>query len=338
MNTPMPPHRGSQPAEAGIQSSQYKIHKPPVAPRLSFVLAAYNEGPNIEPMNTRLVAAGESLGDAFEILWVDDGSTDGTVAALDALTARDPRVRALHFSRNFGHMAALTAGLEAARATGAVICLDADGQHPPELIPHLVERWRAGADVVQTVRRATADGGAFKAITSAAFYGLLNRMSDLDLPAGAADFRLLDRQAVDALNSLPERQRFVRGLVRWIGFRQELVPYDAPPRLAGKTKYSARKMVLFALNGITSFSVRPLRLIFGLGVAVLLLAGLYALYVLFQVVHGGYLVPGWTSLILLALFLGGVQLLTLGVVSEYVGRIYEEAKGRPVYIVRKPRG
>lgn len=320
---------------AGTPSdSEVGVHE---AVRLSFIVPACNEVMNVEPLLRRLIAVGESLGGAFEILWINDGSTDGTAEVLDAMAAADARVRVLHLSRNFGHMAALSAGLEAARADGAVVCLDADGQHPPELIPELVNRWKAGADIVQTVRRSTADETSFKRITSRMFYSLLNRMSDLDLPEGAADFRLLDRQVVDALNSLPERQRFLRGLVRWIGFRQELLPYDAPPRMGGTTKYSTRKMLMFALSGITSFSIRPLRMIFGLGLLVLFLAFVYALYVLWEFVTGGHLVPGWASLMLVVLFLGGIQLLTLGVASEYLGRVYEESKHRPIYVVREKR-
>lgn len=307
-------------------------------PEFSFVLPAFNEVENLALLLPRLVAAGEACGGCFEILWVNDGSTDGTEEALEAMASTDRRVRPVHLSRNFGHMAALTAGMEAARATGALVCLDSDGQHPPELIPELVERWREGVDIVQTVRKATAGETAVKKFTSKLFYGMMRHLADFDMPEGAADFRLLDRQVVDALNGLPERSRFLRGLVQWVGFRLETFEYVAPGRLAGVTKYSMRRMALFALSGITSFSVQPLRVSFGLGLGVLALAGLYGTYTLAAYFAGWPLERGWTSLLLTTLFLGGVQLITLGVASEYLGRIYEECKSRPVYITRRPRG
>lgn len=307
-------------------------------PRFTFVLPAFNEAMNLEPMAERLLAIGQQLGGGFEIVWVNDGSRDGTAEKLDALAAEHPEIRPLHFSRNFGHMPALTAGLEHARATGAIISLDSDGQHPPELIPEMVRRWEAGADIVQTIRRSTGDETFFKKTTSRMFYAFLNRLSSLELPAGAADFRLLDRQAADALIGLPERVRFMRGLVHWVGFQLDTLPYDAPPRMGGSSKYRLSHMLKFALSGIVSFSVRPLRMIFGLGVIALILTFLYGIYVAVKLIGGGYLVPGWASLMLVMMFLGSVQLITLGVLSEYVGRIYDETKHRPIYLVRKPRG
>jgi dolichol-phosphate mannosyltransferase len=307
-------------------------------PALSLVLPACNEAANVAPLHERLVRAVEAAGlaDAAEFIWVDDGSTDATAERVMALASGDPRVRLVRFSRNFGHMAALTAGLDAARATGAIVMLDADGQHPPELIPDLLARWRAGADIVQAVRRATAGEPTLKRVTSRGFYRLLNHLGEVRLPEGASDFRLLDRQVADALRALPERHRFVRGLVHWVGFRMETVEYDAPARLAGQTKYNPAKMLLFALDGITSFSVKPLRLAFGLGAGILVLALIYGLYVI-AAWAAGKVVPGWTSLLLVVLVMGSIQLLTLGVVGEYVGRIYDEVKRRPIYIVRKPR-
>lgn len=306
-------------------------------PEFTFVLPAHNEAMNLEPMLTRLLAAGKAIGGSFEIVWVNDGSTDDTEQELQRIASQHSQVHVLHLSRNFGHMAALTAGLEFAHATKAVISLDSDGQHPPELIPELVRRWREGADIVQTIRKQTEDEGRIKRCSSRVFYLLINRMAEINLPAGSADFRLLDRQAVDALNMLPERVRFFRGLVQWIGFRIVTFPYEAPARMGGQTKYSIKKMMLFALSGITSFSVRPLRMTFLLGFVVLVLAMFYAVYVLIAYFTYGHLMTGWTSLLLTTLFLGGIQLLTLGVASEYLGRIYEEAKHRPIYILRKPR-
>jgi dolichol-phosphate mannosyltransferase len=215
--------------------------------------------------------------------------------------------------------------------------MDSDGQHPPEMIPALVQKWREGADIVQTVRRATEGETLFKRVTSSAFYGILNRLSDLELPEGAADFRLLDRQVVDALNQLPERNRFLRGLVYWVGFRLVTVEYEAERRMSGVTKYNARKMMSFALNGITAFSSKPLRLSLFLGLGILAAAACYAVYILGCYLADIPLVPGWTSLLLATLLLSGIQLLMLGVVSEYLGRLLTEAKGRPIYIRRRPR-
>ena len=305
-------------------------------PVLSFVLPAFNESASLEPLRDRLIEVAERLGEPFEIVWVNDGSTDGTEALLDSMAATDPRIRPLHFSRNFGHMAALTAGFEHARATGAVISLDSDGQHPPELIPQMVERWRRGADIVQAVREGAA-GSFAKRWTSRLFYPVMNLLTELEIPGGAADFRLLDRQAVDALNGLPERERFIRGLIHWVGFRREQIPCREEARIAGKTKYGIGRMIAFALGGITSFSVRPLRLSFLLGLLVILAAAVYAVYILWCYVRGIPLVPGWTSMLLVVLTLSGVQLLTLGIASEFVARLYVEQKQRPIYILRKKR-
>ena len=306
-------------------------------PVFSFVLPTYNEDMNVAVISGRLVKAGEQLGRSFEIVFVDDGSTDDTGAILDEMARSDARIRVVHFSRNFGHMAALTAGLETAEATGAVICLDADGQHPPELIPEIVAKWDAGADIVQTIRAQTADATLVKRVTSRFFYRFLNQLADLDLPEGAADFRLMDRQAVDAINSLPERIRFVRGLVYWVGFRKELFPYESPARLGGVTKYNLLKMARFALAGITSFSYRPLRVSFFLGTLITMAASVYAAYILICFAAGKALEPGWTSMLLVVLSLGGIQLLALGITSEYLARLYIEIKQRPVYVVRKNR-
>lgn len=310
----------------------------PVAfPVFSFVVPAFDEEQNVDTLTERLLRVGERLGKPFEIVWVDDGSADGTGPKLDGLAARDRRVRVLHLTRNFGHMAALTAGLEAAAGTGAVVCLDADGQHPPELIAAMVARWEAGADIVQSVRVHTAGETAVKRRTSRGFYRLMNALADIDLPEGSSEFRLMDRQVVDALNSLPEHDRFLRGLVHWIGFRRDYLCFEAPRRLAGETKYGFFKMVHLAGKGITSFSVRPLRISFLLASLVLAVAAVYAAYVLVCWFGGKPIAPGWTSLILLILLLGGAQLLVIGIASEYLARIFIEQKRRPVYLVRKKR-
>ena len=309
-----------------------------VSPRISIVLPAFNEAENIIPLTKRLCDTLAAMAVPFEILWVDDGSTDDTQAVLDTLCAQDDRIRALHFSRNFGHMAALCAGLEGAKATGAVVTMDADGQHPPELIPDLVAHWEAGADIVQTLRDPATQEGFLKQQTSKGFYRVLSLLADIDLPAGAADFRLMDRQAVDALNGLPERVRFVRGLVQWVGFECAYLHYASAPRLAGETKYNYWKMLSFALSGITSFSIRPLRLSFLMGLIVIALAGCYSVFVLWAKYAGLALTPGWASTLLVIMLIGGAQLFAIGIASEYLARTYMEQKQRPVYLLKKPRG
>lgn len=303
---------------------------------LSVILPVYNEDEIIGALARRLTQVLDALGLPYEILWVDDGSRDDTAARLDALAASDQRHRVLHFSRNFGHMAALTAGLEGARASGAVVCMDSDGQHPPELLPDLVRCWQDGADIVQTIRRASSET-VVKRVSSSAFYRVLNVLGEINVPEGAADFRLLDRQVVDALNNLPERVRFVRGLVQWVGFEKVYLDYQAPPRLAGTTKYSPLKMLQLAFGGITSFSVRPLRLAFLLSSLVIVVALGYAVFVLAAYLLGVELTPGWASTLLVMLLLGAAQLFAIGVASEYIARMFMEQKRRPIYILRKNR-
>lgn len=306
-------------------------------PVFSFVLPAYNERPNLEHMTRRLVEVGEGLGKPFEILWVNDGSTDGTDEALDELAEADGRIRAIHFTRNFGHMAALTAGLEGARATGAVICMDADGQHPPELIPEMVKRWRDGHEIVQTVKTKMGGETALQRGAKKLFIQIMKRLAEVELPEGAADFRLLDREAVDAINGLPERVRFVRGLVCWVGFRTETIEFEAPDRHAGERKYTLWSLFLLAINGITSFSTRPLRISLALGFAMTSLAFLYATFVLGAFFLGVELEPrGWSSTLVTIVGIGGMQLVALGIVSEYLARLYTEVKNRPVYLARRP--
>ena len=309
------------------------------APVFSFVLPVFNEEMNVDALTQRLCDMGENLGETFEIVWVNDGSTDGTDAALEKLAEADPRVRPIHLSRNFGHMAALTAGLECAHATGAVVCLDGDGQHPPEVIPELVARWKSGADIVQTVKDSTGGETAVERLGKRIFCAFLKYFGELDLPQGAADFRLMSREVVDALNGLPEHVRFVRGLVYWVGYEKDIVRFEAPARIGGETKYSLRKLASMALNGITSFSTRPLRLSFLLGALVTLLGFTYAAYILWCHFTGVEVPKGWPSTLLTVLFLGGIQLMTIGILSEYLARLYTEVKQRPVYLVRKrPKG
>lgn len=328
-------YRGDGAARLAQRTNKAFMEHP--RPTFSIVLPACNEANNIGPVTARVCAALGPLERSFEIIWVDDGSTDDSPEVLERLQRVDDRVRVLQFSRNFGHMAALCAGMEAARATGAVITMDADGQHPPELLPAMIAAWDGGADIVQTLREPSSQEGFVKQQTSVWFYRVLSLLADIDLPVGAADFRLMDRQAVDALNGLPERVRFVRGLVHWVGFRCEYLPFASEPRLSGETKYSMLKMMGLALSGLTSFSVRPLRLSFLLGLIVIALAGCYSAFVLYAWWAGLALTPGWASILLVMMLLGGAQLFAIGIASEYLARTYMEQKQRPVYILRKPR-
>ena len=266
------------------------------------------------------------------ILFVDDGSRDGTAARIAELRRSGAPIRSIHFTRTFGHQAALAAGLWFARGD-AVITMDGDLQHPPELLPRLIDAWRAGADVVHTVRRPMAPGIDAKERASRLFYRLLSRLSPTPIVAAGADFRLLDRRVVDALNALPEHFVFVRGLVPWLGFSEASVPYEVEERFGGRSKYRLRSMIRLALDGIVSFSVVPLRLIGGLGALTAAFGVLFGVFALVAHVTGHVRASGWTSLVVLVLVFGGVQLLSLGLVSEYVGRIYEEVKRRPRYVI-----
>jgi len=301
------------------------------APELTVVVPAFNEQESILPMYERLVAALEPHVAGLEVLFVDDGSRDDTWQRISELAARDPRVRGIRFARNFGHQAALTAGVDAASGR-AVVIIDADLQDPPEVIPDMIARWREGYEVVYGQREQREGETAFKKATAAAFYRLLRRITNVEIPVDTGDFRLMGPRAVAAFRSLPERNRFIRGLVSWIGFPQIAVRYRRHARQAGETKYPLRRMVRFALDGITSFSFLPLRLATWLGFAVSLLSFLYIMVVIVLKVLGINW-PGYTSMMASILFLGGVQLVMIGVLGEYVARIFDEVKRRPLYLV-----
>ena len=300
---------------------------------LSVVAPIYNEEELVEAFVHRTCAAVADY--AFELVLVNDGSADSTPELLDRLAASDPRVRVIHLSRNFGHQAALTAGLEHA-AGDVVAMIDADLQDPPELIPRMVEQWEHGSDVVYAVRRQREGETAFKLATASWFYRLFDKLAQVDLEPNSGDFRLLDRRALDALLSMTERSRFLRGMTVWVGFAQTAVPYERDARTAGETKYTLRKMLRFSLDAIASFSHLPLQLATYAG---LLSAGVA--FVAIPVVLGlritdSYL-PGFGTITILILLIGGIQLIALGVIGEYVGRIYDEVKHRPLYIVREER-
>jgi len=300
-------------------------------PELSVVVPAYNEEASIVALYERLVACLTPVVAGLEILFVDDGSVDATWARIAELAARDPRVRGLRFARNFGHQAALTAGVDAVRGR-AVAIIDADLQDPPEVIVEMVERWREGYEVVYGQRQEREGETAFKRATAALFYRLLRRITSVDIPVDTGDFRLMGPRAVAAFRALPERNRFIRGLVSWIGFPQVAVRYRRHARHAGETKYPLKKMLRFALDGITSFSFLPLRLATWLGFAVSLLAFLYiAVVVLLKLLHVSWL--GYTSIMASILFIGGVQLIMIGILGEYLARVFDEVKRRPLYLV-----
>jgi polyisoprenyl-phosphate glycosyltransferase len=306
-------------------------------PVLSVVVPLFNEEGNVAPLLERLGAIVERLpgSPSYEIILVNDGSTDATIDAIRAEMARRPHVVLVNLSRNFGHQLAATAGIEIA-AGDAVVLMDGDLQDPPELIESFLERWRDGYDVVYAVRRTRKGESRFKLFTASLFYRTIKRLTKVSIPVDTGDFRLMSRRVVEALRRSPERHRFLRGMVSWVGFKQTGVNYDRDERLSGTTKYPLPKMVRFAIDGITSFSDIPLRFASYFGFIVSAIAFVYALvvlgYKLFSLNPPGY-TPGWASTICAVLFLGGVQLMSLGILGEYIGRVYDEVKGRPLYLI-----
>lgn len=307
-------------------------------PTLSIVVPCFNEEAVINETHRRLCALRDALGDAsLELVYVDDGSRDGTLAALRALAAADPAVRVVAFARNFGHQIAVTAGIDAARGDALVI-IDADLQDPPEVIPEMLAKWREGYDVVYGTRLDRPGESWFKLVTARAFYRLLNQVSDVPIPLDTGDFRLISRRVAETLRAMPERDRFVRGMVSWVGFRQFALPYRRAARFAGETKYPLRKMFRFATDGILSFSSTPLQLSVALGLLSAALALVGIVYALVLRVFTDIWVEGWTALMIAVLFIGGVQLISVGILGAYVGRIYNEIKRRPLYVVQERIG
>ncbi len=308
-----------------------------IHPLLSVVVPCADEEAVLPEAHRRLMSALGKMGMEFEILYVDDGSTDSTMEKLREIGRTDRQVRVISLSRNFGHQVAITAGMENA-AGDAIVVIDADMQDPPEVIGKFVERWRSGYDVVYGVRTEREGETAFKLWTAKLFYWLMGQLSSTQIAPDAGDFRLIDRRVAQALLAMPEHDRFIRGMVSWLGFSQIAVPYQRAARWAGKTKYPLLKMVRFAADGIVSFSTTPLKLAtyLGFGVSGLSILGiLYALYVRFFVKGA---VQGWASLVIAVFFMGGVQLICLGIIGEYVGRIYGESKRRPLYLIREKIG
>jgi len=304
---------------------------------ISLVVPVYNESEVIGTFYDRASRALAALRDLdYEIIFVDDGCHDDSYSQLLGFVAKDPNVRVLKFSRNFGHQIAITAGIDHARGH-CVAVIDADLQDPPEVVALMVEKWREGFDVVYGVRAEREGENAMKLLTASAFYRLLGKLSKIQIPADVGDFRLMSRRAVDQLKQLREKDRFVRGLVSWIGFRQGGVTYHRDKRYAGETKYPYRKMIKFAMDGIASFSTAPLKLATWLGYGASLLAFLYLVSVFIQKLLG-ITVQGFATIMVAMMFLGGVQLICLGILGEYLGRIFNEVKPRPMYILEEAQG
>lgn len=296
---------------------------------ISIVIPSMNEEDNISIIAKQVSKQIPNM--PYEIIFIDDGSTDGTLKNIKQIAKLNNKIKFISFSRNFGHQNALKAGMDFA-AGDCVITMDCDLQHPPELIREMIEKWQKGFEVVYTVRD-DSQTPIFKKLTSKFFYRLINIFSDIHLDNGSADFRLLDRKVVDVIKQSSERELFLRGLIKWMGFKQFLISYVPKKRFSGKTKYSFKRMLLFAVNGITSFSVKPLQLSALLGFTLSCVSGLYAIYALTMHFTNIHTLSGWTSVIISVLFLGGIQLLMLGIIGEYLGKLFMESKKRPTYIV-----
>ena len=305
--------------------------------RYSFVIPVFNERETLPELYGRLTDVAETLDGDAEILFVDDCSWDGSYELLADLGARDPHVRVIRFARNFGHQVAITAGLDHA-AGDAVIVMDADLQDPPEVVPELVARWQEGYEVVYAVRKRRSGESWLKRKTAAWFYRVLRRVASVQMPLDTGDFRLVDRRAVDAFRSMRERARYVRGMFSWVGFRQIGVPYERPERFAGEPKYSFRKSLTLAVDGVVSFSNAPLRLALVVGFVFSTLAFVVGAFAIAAKLAGAFVVPGWTSILVVVSLLGGIQLIVMGMLGLYIGRIYEEVKARPIYVVRETVG
>jgi dolichol-phosphate mannosyltransferase len=305
------------------------------APLLCVVAPCFNEAESIAAFYNKLKPVLVALPDLrHRILFVDDGSSDSTLEQLKKLAGDDADVRVYSLSRNFGHQVAVSAGLDVARGD-AVVMMDSDCQHPPSLIPEMVQQWRAGYDVVSAVRQSTADAGWFKRFSSDAFYLLINKLSETPIVPGVADYCLLSRRAHRALRAMPERHRFLRGMVSWIGFPRTFVSYEAPPRIAGKSKYVLARMINLALDAVFSFSSTPIKIASRFGLFLFAAGMLYLIYILASYFAAGGLVHGWASLISVVLILNGVQLIFVGLSGQYQARIFEQVKGRPLYFFKE---
>ena len=301
-------------------------------PEFSVIIPAYNEQEVIEESYKRLTAVMSQINEPYELLFIDDGSRDKTAEKIAGICKRDKHVILIRFSRNFGHMPAITAGMDYARGS-AVLVIDADLQDPPELFPKMIEKWREGYEVVYGVRSERKGETGFKKLTAGVYYRFLKRMTDVDLPVDTGEFRLIDRKVCNAIKRIKEKNRYMRGLVSWVGFKQTAVEYVREKRFAGETKYPLTKMIKLAMDGITSFSYKPLKLAANLGFGISALSFIYLLIVLYQRLVSHTTAIGWASMVAIVLFSQGIVLMVLGLMGEYIGRIFEEIKGRPIYIV-----
>ncbi|MGN1059378.1 MAG: glycosyltransferase family 2 protein [Clostridia bacterium] len=305
--------------------------------RYSVVVPVFNEELVVEESYKRLKAVMDTTGEAYELIFVNDGSRDKTEELVSGLCDRDSHVKMISFSRNFGHQTAITAGMDASSGQ-AIVVIDADLQDPPEVILEMIEKWKEGFDVVYGQRISREGETVFKKLTAKAFYRLLKSLTSVDIPVDTGDFRLIDRKVCDVLSSLTEKNRYVRGLVSWVGFRQTAVRFHRKERFAGETKYPLKKMLKFALDGITTFSYKPLKLSTYVGFLVSLLSFIYLLVVIGLKLFTDQTVAGWASALSVSLIFNGVILMMLGIIGEYIGRIYDETKNRPLYVIREKKG
>lgn len=304
---------------------------------LSLILPFHNEASGVRELFHRLYPVLHRLDITYEILCIDDGSTDGTHAALLHEREKDKRLKIVRMARNFGKEAALTCGLHLAQGKTA-ITMDSDLQHPPDVIPSLIEKWREGGQMIFAIRNNRDTDGKLRQLFSRAFYAVFHKIADINMPEGAGDFCLLDRQVIDAVNALPERNRFMKGLVSWVGFRRAVVPFDVAPRVGGTSSWNFFRLMRFAFDGLSGFSTLPLR-IWTWGGAIVSLAAIgYGIYLVFDTLISGVDVPGFASMMVGILFLGGVQLLSLGMIGEYLARVFTEVKARPIYFIADKTG
>jgi glycosyltransferase involved in cell wall biosynthesis len=301
--------------------------------RISVVVPLYNEEENIDALFRRLLAVLEALNTSYEVICVNDGSRDNTLKNLVEYHQLYPQIKVVNLSRNFGKDIAMSAGIDYSQGM-AVIPIDADLQDPPELIAEMIEKWHEGYDVVYASRRVRIGESWFKRFTAEGFYQVINKLSRVSIPPNTGDFRLIDRRVVESIKKMPERQRFMKGIFAWVGYKQTSILFDREPRYQGQTKWNYWKLWNFAIDGITSFSFLPLKVWTYVGLIIALVSLVYASFLILRTIIFGIDVPGYASLMVAVLFLGGIQLLTLGIIGEYIGRVYEEVKGRPLYLVR----
>ncbi|MUT67656.1 glycosyltransferase family 2 protein [Paenibacillus sp. NEAU-GSW1] len=305
--------------------------------KYSIIVPMYNEEEVIGHTYTKLKEVMDGYGESYELIFINDGSRDRTVEIVDGICRNDRNVRLINFSRNFGHQIAITAGMDYAHGE-AVIIIDADLQDPPEVMLQMIEKWKEGYEVVYGKRLKRKGETAFKKLTAMMFYRTMRSMTNFDIPMDTGDFRLIDRKVCDVLRGLKEKNRFVRGLVSWVGFKQTMVEYVREERFAGETKYPLKKMISFALDGITSFSYKPLKIATYIGFALSISSFVYLMVVLVEKLFTNATQPGWTSIVATNLLFNGIILILLGLIGEYIGRIYDESKNRPLYIVRETQG